>query len=235
MIGMDRTVFNGTGPGTGYSGQYPTEIYNMYENVATTPEELLLWFHHLPFTYKLSTGETIIQRFYNAHYAGAATVNNYPNLWNSIDGKIDGARFNNVMNKLVYQAGHSIVWRDSVNEFFYNWSSIPDQLGRVHHHPYRIEAETMQLSGYKVYPVSPFETASNYTAIVTTSNSTAGLAQATIAYPTGTYDIAVGYFDLYAGQATWQLFLNNKKIGQWVGNNEDKFGKHAHPLSAQVS
>lgn len=46
-IGMDRTVWNGTG----FSGQYPPEIAEMYENVETTPENLLLWFHHLPYTH----------------------------------------------------------------------------------------------------------------------------------------------------------------------------------------
>ncbi|KAG7104915.1 Alpha-glucuronidase A like protein [Verticillium longisporum] len=41
-IGMDRTVWNGTGN----AGQYPKEIYEMYENIETTPDNLLLWFHH---------------------------------------------------------------------------------------------------------------------------------------------------------------------------------------------
>ena len=48
-VGMDRTVATGTG----YAGQYPPEVAKMYENAATTPDDLLLFFHHVPYTYKL--------------------------------------------------------------------------------------------------------------------------------------------------------------------------------------
>ncbi len=58
-IGMDRTVFNGTG----FSGQYPSEIAEMYENVTTTPDDLLLWFHHVNYTHVLHSGKTVVQHF----------------------------------------------------------------------------------------------------------------------------------------------------------------------------
>ena len=46
-------------------------IAKMYESSATTPDDLLLFFHHVPYTYKLHSGETVIQYFYDSHYQGA--------------------------------------------------------------------------------------------------------------------------------------------------------------------
>ncbi|KIJ48597.1 glycoside hydrolase family 67 protein [Sphaerobolus stellatus SS14] len=219
-IGMDRTVANGTG----FSGQYPPEIASMYENVDSTPDDLLLWFHHVPYTQRLKSGETVIQHFYNAHYAGAETAQTFVTQWESLKGKIDDARYNDVLFRLNFQAGHSIVWRDAIVNFYNTLSSIPDEAKRVGNHPWRIEAENMVLDGYKTYAVNPFEMASNTTAIVTVSNSTAGTASTKLNFKSGTYDIAVNYYDMIGGKAHYQIFLNNKVLGKWVGNNEDTLG-----------
>ncbi|KAJ5958363.1 Glycosyl hydrolase family 67 C-terminal [Penicillium vulpinum] len=218
-IGMDRTVANGTG----FSGQYPDEIAAMYENINTTPDDLLLWFHHVKYTHRLHSGKTVIQHFYDEHYSGAETAQTFLTQWESLRGKIDTERYNHVRHFLDYQSGHSIVWRDAINDFYYNLSGIPDQAKRVSHHPWRIEAENMKLEGYKPYTVSPFETASGSVVIVTTSNSTAGTASTEITFPSGTYDLAVNYYDVYGGQSLWKVYLNNRKIGQWIGNSEDTF------------
>lgn len=216
-IGMDRTVSNGTR----YSGQYPDELAAMYENIESTPEELLLWFHHVNYTHRLTSGKTVIQHFYDSHYTGAETAQGFLEKWESLEGKIDTERYNHVRRFLDYQAGHSIVWRDAINNFYFNMSGIPDDAKRVGHHPWRIEAESMKLDGYKTYDVNPFETASGAVAIVTTSNNTAGTASTKIEFPSGTYDLAVNYYDLYGGKSQWKVYLNNRNIGQWVGNSEE--------------
>ncbi|KAJ5775339.1 uncharacterized protein N7511_000350 [Penicillium nucicola] len=218
-IGMDRTVKNGTG----YSGQYPDEIAARYENIDTTPDDLLLWFHHVDYTHRLHSGKTVIQHFYDAHYTGAETAQTFLTQWESLAGKIDQERYNHVRRFLDYQTGHSIVWRDAINDFYHNLSGIPDEAKRVSHHPWRIEAESMTLDGYKPYTVTPFETASGSVAIVTTSNSTAGTAVTKVPFASGTYDIAVNYYDLYGGQSRWTISLNDRKVGEWVGNSEDVF------------
>lgn len=218
-IGMDRTCSNGTC----FSGQYPSEVYNMYENIDTTPDDLLLWFHHVNYTQPLSTGETVIQHFYNAHYAGADTAQTFPTQWMALEGKIDDQRYDEQLFRLVYQAGHSLVWRDAIVNFYNNISGIPDELGRVGNHPYRIEAEDMDLDGYIPYTVAPFEAASNYTAIVTATNSSLGIASTTLD-SSGVFDIAVNYYDLYGGVSMWSLYLNNATVGMWRGNAEDVLG-----------
>jgi len=219
-IGMDRTVKNGSGN----AGQYPPEIAQMYEKVETTPDNLLLWFHHVPYTQKLKSGKTVIQHFYDAHYAGAATAQEFVRQWESLDGKVDTARYEEVLFEQKFQAGHSLVWRDAINRFYYNLSEIPDEAHRVGNHPYRIEAEKMALSGYKPYAVNPFHTASGSYAIITTSNTTTGIATANVTFATGVYDVAVNYYDVIGGRAKYVLEIGNQTIGRWTGDLEDKLG-----------
>ncbi|KAI1880077.1 hypothetical protein JX265_001698 [Neoarthrinium moseri] len=219
-IGMDRTVWNGTG----FSGQYPPEIAAKYEKIETTPDDLLLWFHHVPYTQRLKSGKTVIQHFYDAHYAGAETVQSFPERWASLKGLIDDERFNEVAFRLEYQTGHAIVWRDAINEFYRNMSSIPDDQGRVGNHTWRIEAEKMTLSGYQAVSVTPFETASGRKAITTSSNQTTGTATATLDFPSGVYNIGVNYYDVMGGRAKYEILLNGQTLGKWEGNLEDKLG-----------
>jgi alpha-glucuronidase len=82
----------------------------------------------------------------------------------------------------------------------------------------------MTLSGYQTYLVSPFETASNFTAIVTGSNATVGTAATKLNYPSGTYDLAVNYYDLIGGRSHWTIYVNDREVGAWVGNHEDILG-----------
>ncbi|MCJ1313455.1 hypothetical protein MMC25_007133 [Agyrium rufum] len=226
-VGMDRTVSNGTG----YAGQYPPEVATVFENRDTTPDNLFLWFHHVNWTQALpQSGKTVIQYFYDAHYAGASTAQSLVPTWQSIQGKIDMERFNAVLFRQKYQAGHSLVWRDAIVNFYNNLTSIPDTAKRVGNHPYRIEAESMTMQGYKDYPTALFFASSNKTAIVTSSNSTAGTVSTKLNYPTGTYDVAVNYFDLNTGISTYTMSLNNKQIATWTGNAENTLGHASSAL-----
>lgn len=72
-IGMDRTVKNGTGN----AGQYPSAIASQFENIETTPDNLMLWFQHVPYSQRLKSGKTVVQHFFDAHYDGAATAQEF--------------------------------------------------------------------------------------------------------------------------------------------------------------
>lgn len=224
-IGMDRTVKNGTAN----AGQYPKEIAMMFEDVSTTPDDLILWFHHLPYTHVLKSGETVIQHFYDAHYNGSATSQTFPAQWETLKDCIDEERYEHVMFRLVYAAGHSLVWRDSINNFYFNKSSIADTADRVENHPYRIEAEDMELDGYEVYDVSPFHAASGTKCIVTSDNSTQATASGSVPFAAGTYDIAVNYYDQAIGNSTWELYLDDEMIGEWKGDLEYIIGRAPSP------
>jgi alpha-glucuronidase len=48
-----------------------------------------------------------------------------------------------------------------------------------------------------------------------------GTATTKLDFPSGTYDLAINYYDLYGGQSQWQVYLNGGQVGEWVGNSED--------------
>jgi hypothetical protein len=138
---MDRTAATGTG----YVNQYRASVAKMYESPGTTPDELLLFFHHVPYTYALSSGKTVIQHIYDSHYAGAQLAAGFVNQWKTLKGRVDEERYAEVLKRLEYQAGHAIVWRDAVCNWFFQISGLADKLGRVGHYPGRIEVHVKLL------------------------------------------------------------------------------------------
>jgi alpha-glucuronidase len=160
-VGMDRSVKSGTG----FAGQYRAEVAKIYESPDSTADELLLFFHHVPYTYRLHSGKTVIQSLYDSHYEGAEAAANYVRQWRKLQGLIDERRYQEVLAQLEYQAGQAEVWRDAVVNWFLKTSGIPDEKGRAGKHPGRLEAESMQLEGYTPVPVNPWEAASGGRAV----------------------------------------------------------------------
>lgn len=213
-VGMDRT----TKTGTGYIGQYPPDVARMYESLATTPDNLLLFMHHVPYTYRLHSGETVIQYLYNSHYAGAAEARQFAAWWRTLHGRIDEQRYNAILAELTYDIGHSIVWRDAICNYFYRLSGIPDKQGRVGHYPERTEAESMQLAGYRTIAVKPWEDASGGKAVECPATKKSCTATFTFKGKPGWYNIAVQYFDLNTGNARFEVFLNQQQVAGWVAD-----------------
>lgn len=224
-IGIDRTANNGSG----YAAQYPSGVAEGFESVDTTPEELLLWFHHVPYTHRLNSGKTVLQHMYDAHYDGALAAQEFLSKWQNLEGLIDDDRYAAQLFRQDFQAGHSLVWRDSIVNWLHTVTGIDDEQGRVGNHPYRIEAESMKLSGYKVIKVVPYNAASNATAISVDASSKSGTAATTLNVTSGVYDIAVNYFDLFGGNSRYTLLLNNKTVGQWTSNQYPWRGNEQGP------
>jgi len=212
-IGMDRSVATGTG----YIGQYPPELAKVYESLATCPDELLIFMHHVSYNHALHNGPTLIQYVYDSHYEGAAIAATYPTRWQQLHGLIDDERYAEILKLFTYQAGHAVVWRDAVDQWFQRISGIPDKLGRVGHFPGRIEAESMQPDGYTTTDVTPWETASGGKA-VECKRSTACSLTTKVDEPAGTYNIAVQYFDLRTGASQYELLLNGNVVAHWTGD-----------------
>ncbi|CAK7210858.1 hypothetical protein SBRCBS47491_000920 [Sporothrix bragantina] len=222
-LGMDRTVATGTG----FAGQYHPEVASVYEKIETTPDNLLLWFHHVPYTHVLKSGKTVIQHFYDAHYEGAAMVQTFSQRWASLRGKIDDARWEHVAFKLAYQAGHALVWRDSVCRFYHSLSGIDDDKKRVGHyaHRYALAAPSpnVVLDGYTPVDARLPESASNGKA-VQTEEEKSGKVTITLDVDSAVYDIAVNYFDTSVGRASYSLAVNDSTVGTWQGNLQDRLG-----------
>jgi alpha-glucuronidase len=79
-VGMDRTVATGTG----FVGQYRPEVARVFESLDTCPDNLLLFLHHVPYSYKLHSGKTVVQYIYDSHYEGAEAVEQYARQWKSL-------------------------------------------------------------------------------------------------------------------------------------------------------
>ena len=126
-------------------------------------------------------------------------------------------RFDKVRGLLQYQAGHAIVWRDAVSNWFLRMSGIPDVKGRVGNYPDRVEAESMHLRGYDVADVTPWETASGGKAGIC-EKSECG-AETSFTGVAGDYRISVEYFDLHDGASTYSLSVNGKEVAAWTANN----------------
>jgi alpha-glucuronidase len=213
-IGMDRS----TATGTGFIGQYPPELAAKYESLATCPDDLLLFFHHVPYDYKLHSGKTLVQSIYDTHYAGALAAAEYVPQWQSLHGLIDDERYNQALALFNFQAGHALVWRDAIDTWFQRISNLPDDQHRVSHDPYRLEAEAMIATGYQPVDVHPWETASGGKAVVC-SGPTACTLSTTIHNPAGLYDIAVQYFDLWDGISHYDLRVNGRSVAAWAADD----------------
>ncbi len=211
-VGMDRSVKTGTG----FAGQYPPEVAKLYEDPATTPDNLLLFFHHVPYTHRLHDGKSVIQYIYDSHYEGAAQAAELVREWATLEGSIDQPLYEQVSDRLVYQAGHAIVWRDAIVQYFLKLSGIPDEKGRAGHYPGRMEAEDARLDGYKIIDVTPWEDASGGKAVSCAEKSCT--AEWTWPGLAGYYNIAVQYFDLQGGTAKFTLLLNGQPVDSWAAD-----------------
>jgi alpha-glucuronidase len=214
-IGMDRTVATGTG----YTAQYSPDVAQMYESLKSTPDELLLFFHHVPYTYVLHSGKTLIQHVYDSHYEGAAAAEAFVRQWETLKGHIDDERYAQILSRLQYQSGHAIVWRDAICTWFLRMSGIPDAKGRAGHFPERTEAESMQLKGYQPIEITPSENASGGKAVQCSPAAQECEAAFKFSRPAGSYEIDVQYFDMPAGQAKFRLLVNGKTVDTWTSND----------------
>jgi alpha-glucuronidase len=213
-VGVDRTVATGTG----FVGQYSPEVGKIYESLPSTPEDLLLFFHHVPYTYKLHSGQTVIQTIYDLHYAGAEKARQFVWQWKSLQHHVDDDRFHDVLAQLTYQSGHAIVWRDAINDWFHRLSGIPDAKGRLGNHPRRIEAESMELQGYIPFEVTPWESASGGRAVVCVQTQPC-TAKYRFAGAKGWYDLEVEYFDQNNGVSKYEVFVGDQLVDEWLADS----------------
>ena len=212
-VGMDRTVATGTG----FIGQYRPEVARIYESPATCPDDLLVFFHHVPYNYRLHSGKTVIQHIYDSHYEGAAAAEEYVREWEALAGRVDERRYGEIHAQLEYQAGQAQVWRDAVTGWFLRTCGIADASGRAGKVPGRFEAEAMDLKGYAVVEVTPWEAASGGKAVAcTTALCSAGFQYNGAA---GWFTLRVQYFDQNNGVSRFRLWVGDQLIDEWSAAN----------------
>ena len=123
-VGIDRTH-----AGTGYLDQYPEEIRKKYEDPATCPELYLLFFHRLPYGFRMKDGRTLIQRIYDDHFEGLDEARLLASSLASLPfPQPDALVISQRMEKQLYNARE---WCDIINTFFHRLSGVPDVFGRT--------------------------------------------------------------------------------------------------------
>src|SRR5690606_38273714 len=103
-----------------YKGPWP-EIFGDLEQV---PEEYLLWFHHVPWDYEMSSGRTLWNELVHRYNQGVLYVRERQETWNSLEGHIDPERYQQVRDSLAIQEKEAIWWRDSSLLYFQTISNM---------------------------------------------------------------------------------------------------------------
>lgn len=124
-LGVDRTD-----KGTGYALQYNEPNASTYNSPEKCPDELVLFFHHLPYTHVLHSGKTVIQHIYDAHFEGYDEAVKLAEKWETLKGKVSDEIFENVSERFARQLVNAKEWCDQVNTYFHRMSGIEDEKGR---------------------------------------------------------------------------------------------------------
>ncbi len=124
-VGFDRTK-----TGSNALEQYHPRVQKIYEDAKTCPDEYLLWFHHLPWTFRMKSGKTLWDELCYHYYSGAKDVSGLQTQWQSVKNAIDPERFDHITTLLKIQEKEARWWRDACVLYFQSFSKqkIPDDL-----------------------------------------------------------------------------------------------------------
>lgn len=121
-VGFDRSS-----KGTDAVGQYPEPYRSLYDNVETCPEEYLLWFHHVPWTYKMKSGSTLWQELCMKYNMGVAMVEVYRDFWHtSAKQYMKGheQEWQHTDSLLNVQLENAKEWRNTCLKYFQTFSKM---------------------------------------------------------------------------------------------------------------
>jgi alpha-glucuronidase len=112
-IGFDRSS-----SGSNAVSQYRSPLREQFSDIDTCPEELLLWFHHVPWGYCLPSGKTLWQELQQRYDAEVAFVQEMSSIWHSLQAHIDPQRHKHVSERLQQQLENARLWREVCIDYF---------------------------------------------------------------------------------------------------------------------
>jgi alpha-glucuronidase len=118
-LGFDRTV-----TGSNALAQYAPEVRKQFEDLTSCPDEYLLWFHHVAWTYKMHTGRTLWEELCKRYYDGVDSVQWMQKTWAAIKPYVDEERFKQVAMLLAIQEKEAVWWRNACLLYFQNFSNM---------------------------------------------------------------------------------------------------------------
>jgi alpha-glucuronidase len=119
-IGFDRT-----GKGSNALAQYAPDVKKRFEDVRTCPDEYLLWFHHVPWTYQMKSGRNLWEELCYRYYSGVDSVRAMQKAWLSLKQYVDEERFQHVSMLLSVQEKEAVWWRNACLLYFQTFSNMP--------------------------------------------------------------------------------------------------------------
>ncbi len=119
-IGFDRTA-----TGSNALAQYAPEWQKLWGNLETCPENLLLWFHRVPWDHKMKSGRPLWDELCLRYQQGVDEVRALRRDWDSLKGRIDDERFTHVAQRLARQEKEAVNWRDACLLYFQQFSKRP--------------------------------------------------------------------------------------------------------------
>jgi alpha-glucuronidase len=119
-LGVDRSH-------TGYNtaAQYNSPLKEQFDDIRTTPEEFLLWFHHVPWDWRMKSGRTMWEELQFTYQRGVRGVETMQKDWDGLKGKIDDERFTAVKQYLVMQHRDAVWFRDASLAYFQTFANRP--------------------------------------------------------------------------------------------------------------
>lgn len=129
-LGFDRTTSESNAV-----SQYFPPLNNIYNDIALCPENLLLWFHHVPWDYRMKNGKTLWDELCYKYDSGVQQVRAYQKLWDRMEEYVDEQRFREIQSKLRIQARDAVWWKDACLLYFQTFSKrqIPYDIERPVH------------------------------------------------------------------------------------------------------
>jgi alpha-glucuronidase len=119
-IGFDRTS-----SGSNAVAEYYPPVRDRFANRDSTPDSLLLWFHHVGWNSRMRSGNTLWDDLVRHYYAGVDSVGSMQRTWNGVRGFVDDARFQDVASFLTIQEHEARWWRDAAVQYFQTFSREP--------------------------------------------------------------------------------------------------------------
>lgn len=143
--------FNRSSTGSNATAQYHTPLCEAFDNVQTCPENLLLWFHHVPWDHRMKNNRTLWDELCYTYNKGTQQARNFQKVWDNLEKFVDSQRFREVQHRLKIQARDAVWWRDACLLYFQQFSKrmIPAELERPVH-------ELNDMMNYKL-PITNYE------------------------------------------------------------------------------
>ena len=118
-LGFDRTT-----SGSDAVSQYPDSLAAVFNSLDSCPEEYLLWFHHVPWGYKLKSGNTLWDELCYKYQSGVDKAHEFCEIWKQMSPYIDKERYEAVARRLKIQADDAVWWKDACLEYFRTFSRM---------------------------------------------------------------------------------------------------------------